>query len=146
MQRLITESRIEHSQETDLPVHGAAFWISTENAAGLRNLSSESRCPCELSCMRRYTFGNRTTLTGNVSCLENTKTLRVFQDQSMLLALESCIGLKSTVEPSLASFVSPLSLVLIRWWLRIWGGKRRTARWLNVTVFYEFDSGPIRVK
>jgi len=30
MQRLNTESRIEHSQEADLPVHGAVFWISTE--------------------------------------------------------------------------------------------------------------------
>jgi hypothetical protein len=29
MQRLITESRIEHSQEVDLQVHGAVFWIST---------------------------------------------------------------------------------------------------------------------
>jgi hypothetical protein len=37
MQRLATESRIEHSQETDLPVQEAVFRISTANSQKSRN-------------------------------------------------------------------------------------------------------------
>ena len=50
MQRLVAESRIEYSQEADLPVHGAVFWISTENAVGLRILSNSLLLSVSMDC------------------------------------------------------------------------------------------------
>jgi hypothetical protein len=44
MQRLITESWIEHSHGTDQPVHLAGFWISTETHQGLEIPLSALRC------------------------------------------------------------------------------------------------------
>jgi hypothetical protein len=59
MQRLITESRIEYSQETDLPVHGAVFWISTEirprlQTSAIQSQLPEQRCSTDKGLMIRH--------------------------------------------------------------------------------------------